>query len=665
MDPRERTPRSLPPSSTGSRRQSVTGHFLPDLMNRRIALIGLLLAYPLAHAAAVLLLFYDVNVGLARTVALCFSMEHLAPILYGFSVLLLINFLDASRRPVGRLSVKAVGIVFILGLGVVRAAQTVALVQSRYFLTREGLAHAEGISYVLTWANVVIFGSCLVVPLIAIGVFLLLRHTQRPLPRRVSFVCAGGLVLLTIAFQWVGERRHFFATYSNEYGLSRGPEQSFFRMLFGRSKLAAATVGDIPRETRRKLQQLGLSVHADQPFPFTKPRVFDPDLPPPWPAFEEDPDVIVVFVESLSAKLLGCYGNKWPDATRNINAFATRSLRFTNYFNHTTPTITGLHGSLCSMYEVVGYSHWDSEESRVLSQTDVLSLADVLSARGYETSYLCQGSEFETHKGEVLRRIGFRKRLFKKQLEVDFAALVSAFQKQYPEYHSRHHLSDILMFRMLNEYMRRPSANPRLVCMSTVGSHFPYGFGERIVYEDGKRKVLNSLRILDTAFAGIQDLLRDPTRKREIVFVLTADHAMFPTLEHIEIRGPEYTKSYYDRIALLIGRTSQEKGRIVDTLGSSIDLTPTILHLLDVNVRNPFMGWSLLGERRKYTFVLGTQHSHLFFKTRRAEWTFSIQQLEEWGGARLDDGEELNAQDLKGILGYIRYMTVNGRIWPD
>jgi hypothetical protein len=177
-------------------------------------------------------------------------------------------------------------------------------------------------------------------------------------------------------------------------------------------------------------------------------------------------------------------------------------MRFTDYFNHTTPTISGVHGQLCSAYEAVGGGNWTDDAGRGATwKTQVLSVAHVLRSEGYETIYLNSGSPYFNHFAEVASNLGFEESLFRNGIETQFADLTREFLAEYPRANCDEYLSDILMFRVLDQIMKRHAERPRLVVLSTTGTHFPYRCREGLSYGDGTHPVLNALKTLDQAFA--------------------------------------------------------------------------------------------------------------------------------------------------------------------
>lgn len=71
-------------------------------------------------------------------------------------------------------------------------------------------------------------------------------------------------------------------------------------------------------------------------------------------AKESKPNVIVIFTEGTSARLLDCYGGQYEELTPNIDDFARHSMKVDNYYNHTSATFRGTLGQLASCYSYRG-----------------------------------------------------------------------------------------------------------------------------------------------------------------------------------------------------------------------------------------------------------------------------------------------------------------------
>jgi hypothetical protein len=624
-----------------------------------LGVFALLASYPFAHSLLLLLLYYKVDAPLTVLLRLPLNMERLAPLLYVGVPLVFLSVLAFVPSARGRRIAQTLAIAFVLVLGVIRALQTVSIVQSRRYITPDALAHIDDVGLVMTGTNLAVFALTLAAP--ALSAFLIAgmpAPTRRPWPSGIFI--ASGIALFGLLAN-APDPVQPFKQVAHDYGILREPERSAWRLFFGRP--ARPRDASLSPETLRKLRDIGVDVDPARPLPFAKQRVFEVGIAKPWPAFDQAPDVIIVLAESLSADLLGCYGSPFKDVTPSLDALAARSIRFTRYFNHTTPTISGVHGTLASIYETVGHGFFDSEELRIFWETPVLSIAHVLGARGYETTFMAPGSRHYTHFEEVVANLGFEKALFRDGIEKEFGNVFHAVVTQVPGTYGGRYLSDIAMFQALDALMQAPSPRPRLVVVSTMGTHFPYQYPWTITYGDGSRPLLNALHTLDRGIGEAVRLLTRKSAPRETVLVVTGDHAMVPTTERRGVAAPGHASDYYEEIALLVSRTGVSTPRVVNTLGSSVDLVPTLLHLLDINVANPFMGRSLFAARGRVPFVLGSQSEIVFAAASTMRVFGDVERLDQWPGLAMENGDRWTAADFGAWLRFLHATMVQKRIW--
>ncbi|VXC32684.1 Phosphoglycerol transferase MdoB (fragment) [Pantoea brenneri] len=110
----------------------------------------------------------------------------------------------------------------------------------------------------------------------------------------------------------------------------------------------------------------------------------------------DKPNVVVFFVEGMSANIIDYYGGKYKDLTPNINDLANSSLVFKNYYNHTAATFRGLRGQLTSTYQYIGGTDASakgldqlSSEQVVLHTLNKLStLPNILRDQGYSSYFI-------------------------------------------------------------------------------------------------------------------------------------------------------------------------------------------------------------------------------------------------------------------------------------
>jgi arylsulfatase A-like enzyme len=96
--------------------------------------------------------------------------------------------------------------------------------------------------------------------------------------------------------------------------------------------------------------------------------------------------------------------------------------------------------------------------------------------------------------------------------------------------------------------------------------------------------------------------------------VVTADHAILlgSAIRKLFADDSDYAPTVYDRIPLLIRSPIHELPTTVSQVASGVDLVPTLLHLVELNEANAFMGMSLLDPRRRRRGLFGSQARESF-----------------------------------------------------
>lgn len=120
---------------------------------------------------------------------------------------------------------------------------------------------------------------------------------------------------------------------------------------------------------------------------------------------------------------------------------------------------------------------------------------------------------------------------------------------------------------------------------------------QELSYGDGNSMTLNTLHNVDAAFGEFWQWFMDSPYKDNTIVIVTADHAHYNDQALLSLVGdaPDYRSCFINRIPLLIYDPVHELPARYDADDrTSLDLTPTVLHLLDVHdVRNSFLGTSI------------------------------------------------------------------------
>lgn len=333
-------------------------------------------------------------------------------------------------------------------------------------------------------------------------------------------------------------------------------------------------------------------------YPLQKKNIYASELPFARSVSEPRfPNVIVIFMEGTSTRLLGTYGGSFAGLTPAMDRLATRSMKVTQYYNHTAATYRGLLGQLVSGYPSTGGDEegasWQSSEDRQkLAATRYLSLPLILRENGYR-AYFMSPHHDSVGLNTMLRSLSFDK-------VFSFEDVSNHIAPGNPFYAVEGALSDDDMFHALQLLMERGSLSdgrqPFFLGMYNFGTHAfldVMPFGQK--YGDGSNAALNKLHNLDHAIGQFLDYFLASPYAKNTVLVLTTDHATFPETPYRAVAGPHYQPFFVDTIPLVIYDPVHALPATFDAHGrTSIDFAPTLLHLLGVKYGdNAFMGRSL------------------------------------------------------------------------
>ncbi|GFH41004.1 hypothetical protein Hs20B_14020 [Lactococcus insecticola] len=311
-----------------------------------------------------------------------------------------------------------------------------------------------------------------------------------------------------------------------------------------------------------------------------------------YPETQKQPNVIVIFTEGLSAKVLDVNNNKDYNLTPNLDELASESIDFTNYFNHTAATYRGIRGQLYSAYQYQeGYEDGISDISKI-TDTKLQSLPMILGDNGY-TSRFINAEPYQAVFSKYLSTLGFDKVISNKK------KLVS----------STHYLPDKDNYNLVFKTAKQLSKSSKPFFISTYTYETHVGLNTKVKYGDGSNEYLNKFHNMDASFGEFYKKFKNSDLAKNTILVFTTDHATYP--------DPEYVKLFDDprdvfisQIPLLI-KYPNAPGQRLDMKGrNSLDLAPTVLDMVGINSgKNYFLGTTLFGEQKSnlenLTYIAG------------------------------------------------------------
>ena len=283
-------------------------------------------------------------------------------------------------------------------------------------------------------------------------------------------------------------------------------------------------------------------------------------------------NVVLVIEESFGSVYVdGLGGPVHESISPNLLRLAQDGLLFTNIYATGNRTVRGLEALLTSFPPIPGAS-----TSRRPGSEGMNSLPFLLKSLGYQTAFLYGGRAVFDNMGYYWSKIGFDQVLEQKDVADAGFTTIWGVADEY----------------LFTEALKRLDAmaaadKPVFLSVLTVSNHRPYTYPEGRIGKDPKAKRReNAATYADWAFGDFVDRARSHAWFKDTVFIFIGDHG-----PRVYGAGQVPVPSY--RVPLLFYAPGHIAPGRVATLGSSMDMAPTLLGLLNTSYDSPFFGVDL------------------------------------------------------------------------
>ena len=286
------------------------------------------------------------------------------------------------------------------------------------------------------------------------------------------------------------------------------------------------------------------------------------------PGEEKRLNVMLIMVESLSARYLGVFGHR-KGYTPNLNRLAQESLFFTNIYATGTRTTRGLEAVTLSIPPTPGRSI----VKRVGNESNMWSLGNVLKKKGYDVKFLYGGRGYFDNMNAFFSGNGYD--------VIDQSSVAD----EDMVFTNAWGMSDEDLYTQAIKAADQSSSGskPFFFHLMTTSNHRPYTYPEgRIDIPSGKGRS-GAIKYTDWAIGDFLERAKNKPWFDDTVFVIIADHCA-SSAGKVDLPIKKY------HIPLFIYAPKQLSAKKVDTLASQIDLPPTLLSLLNMDYDSAFFG---------------------------------------------------------------------------
>ncbi|MCU1763382.1 LTA synthase family protein [Pseudomonas sp. 14P_8.1_Bac3] len=307
------------------------------------------------------------------------------------------------------------------------------------------------------------------------------------------------------------------------------------------------------------------------------------------PGEPRKPNIILVTLESFSAKYLGSNGDQ-RNLTPNLDALRKQSLYFNNFYATGTRTDRGLEAITLAIPPTPGRSI----VKRVGREGGFASLGQQLGAVGYDSVFVYGGRGYFDNMNAFFSGNGYR---VVDQSSVDESDIhfKNAWGMADEDLYSQSlKLADA-------DYAKQ---QPFLLQLMTTSNHRPYTYPDnRIDIRSGNGRD-GAVKYTDYAIGQFLDQARKKPWFANTIFVFVADHTAGSA-------GKEDLPISNYQIPLFIYSPALIEARESAQLASQIDLAPTLLGLLNLDYESTFFGRNLLQDNPLPPRVVIGNYQHL------------------------------------------------------
>ena len=428
-----------------------------------------------------------------------------------------------------------------------------------------------------------------------------IRHIRLTKTKFVHVLCISMLLFVYLIFY------NFFMLSVTDKIFSFFPNRQtpFAALLCNFVKLQ--TSFDEPTIDTEAFHKLGLIYNKNSKFPFMKKQIYSKPIKYSRKKPETKPNIIVFFLEGLSARSINCYGSEFENLTPNIDDFAKNAMKVDNYYNHTAASCRGLLGQLCSVYPFYGYGEWCTKNNEKIKNIKYSSMPSMLAPFGYDSLFFCAENKPIT---SLFKTLKFKTVYNARKISKELLNGKETFVKEDI-------LTDKSLFEGFIKYLKKRENNktPFFIGLYNIETHAYFKTPpNRVRYKNSNNDTLNSVHNLDLQFGKFYKYFKNSPYSKNTIVIVTTDHAHYYGDSHYQrtLTG-HYQLLPVDSIPLLVYNPFLDLPKRYDAkMGTSIDLAPSIFHMLGINnIPNNFLGESLF-ERTKDYGVSVIRHKFYF-----------------------------------------------------
>ena len=298
-------------------------------------------------------------------------------------------------------------------------------------------------------------------------------------------------------------------------------------------------------------------------------------------------NVILIVLESVRSHEIGLELNG-ISLTPNLNRIAEAGISFTNFYANNRVTVKSETAMLCSLLDTQNHSPISVTDGEIGANC----LPKILGSLGYETFWIHGYTKEFFNRGEFMPTLGFKHIYAREEFERDGYDNENDIGWGVP---------DTLVFQRTLEILEAQQ-EPFFSEILTLSNHQPFKwdykdirFPQPLDYEsdDIYRNYLKGIHYTDYALGQFWDAFQQSSLKENTIVLITADHSVPYYPESMTSEADQFDALFKMPLIVVGPDIAKEK---ISTTASHLDITPTVLSMLNVSSEVSALGRPLLGK---------------------------------------------------------------------
>ncbi len=348
-----------------------------------------------------------------------------------------------------------------------------------------------------------------------------------------------------------------------------------------------------------------------------------------------DYNIVIVLMESMSADFLGRFGNR-DNLTPHIDSLANQGWSFDHFYSSGMHTYQGIFSTLFGLPCVLRHHPMLDQEI-----TSYSGLPNYLHAAGYQTSY------FTTHEG-------YRDNVEKFLPANNFENFYSLEDYPKDEIEGVYGVPDHWLFHFMIDQSREmhEEGKPFFSVIMTGSNHPPYELPQNCSFvPDAENEREQMVQYADWSIGEFLNEVKSQPWFGKTVFVFLGDHGMALDKTY------DVSLSFHHIPCIFYAPEILNEAKVFDQLGGQIDLTATIMGILNQPFVNNTLGIDLLKESRPFIFFseddkIACMNEQYIYALRNSE----VETLYHYPDADLKNYLEENASLVNDMRTYLKSM---------